>query len=544
MATVGDVRVKISANAAKLQGALRKVGATMKKFGQAAARAGKVVVAAFVAIGAAALKSATTIESAFRTIAVGTGATGENLRRLKQDFSAVFTGVPDSAQTVAGALANVNTLFGVTGKEAQTLTKQILDFSRLTGGEGSQNALQFGRAMKQFGINAKDSTDLLDTFFRITQETGISFERLTRDLREFGPVLKLANIGADEGARIIANLSKEGINFTRVSPALRQGFINFGKAGLDARTELQKYIKRVKEAGTDQEATTILTEKFGTEVGRLAIAIRKGAFALDDETKALDRNRGAIAKTEEETRTFGDEIGVMRNKIVIALKPVGDAFLALFRAILPAITNFITVAGQKMPAAVIRAFEVFAALISTVGPSFIGAFNAITIAFKGVALAAVAVALGIRGAILAVKQWTGASAESIARSQTAFDDVAKVFDTLTQSIVQDASEIANAQQNADKLADAVAKVGREYEQNVIKNTKAAADETVKVKEKTDEVKVATQELKEPADQFIGTVKIAGQTIDIQLNNKLEVTKQKLIDIRELAKQAAQAMGGG
>lgn len=543
MATVGDVRVRISANASAVQGALRKAGASFKKFGAAALKAGKVIVAAFIAIGAAALKSATTIEGAFRTIQVGTGATGESLRRLKQDFGAVFTGVPDSAQTVAGALANVNTLFGVTGKEAQTLTKQILDFSRLTGGQGSQNALQFGRAMKQFGINAKDSTDLLDTFFKITQETGISFERLTRDLREFGPVLKLANIGADEGARIIANLSKEGINFTRVSPALRQGFINFGKAGLDARTELQKYIKRVKEAGTDQEATTILTEKFGTEVGRLAIAIRKGAFALDDETKALDRNRGAIAKTEEETRTFGDEIGLIRNKIVTALAPIGDAFLALFRAVLPAIENFITVAGQKMPGAVIKAFEVFAALISTVGPSFIGAFNAITIAFKAVALAAVTVALGIQGAILSVKQWTGASAESIGRSQKAFDDVAKVFDGLTASIAEDASQIANAQVTADRLADSVAKVGREFGQNVLKNTQAVTAETEKIEQKTKDVKEETKKLKEPADLFIGTIEVAGKTIDIQLNDKLEVTKQKLIDIKTLAQQAAQAMGG-
>ena len=250
MATVGDVRVKFFGDTRGIQKGLRKVGAAMKKLGTIAIRIGKILVVAFAGLGIAAIKAATTIEGAFRKIQVGTGATGKTLNRLKRDFKVVFQDVPESAGTVGDALANVNTLFGVTGAEAQALTKQILDFSRLTGGDAAQNSLQFGRAMKQFGINAKDSTDLLDTFFKITQETGITFERLTRDLREFGPVLKLANIGADEGARLIARLSAEGINFTRVSPALRQGFINFAKAGKDARVELQSYIDRVKAAGS------------------------------------------------------------------------------------------------------------------------------------------------------------------------------------------------------------------------------------------------------------------------------------------------------
>lgn len=544
MATVGDVRVKISANAARVQGALRKVTASLKRFGTVAIKAGKIAAAAMAAFAAAALKAATTVEGAFRKIQVATGATGQTLKTLKEDFRTLFAGVPDAAGTVADALGNVNTLFGVSGEEARALTKQILDFSRITGGDASQNSLQFGRAMQQFGVNAKDSTDLLDTFFKITQETGIGFDRLTRDLREFGPVLKLANIGADEGARLIGRLSKEGINFTRVSPALRQGFINFAKEGKNAREELQKYIDRVKNAANEQEATKILTEAFGTEVGRLASVMRSGAFALDENAKAIDRNRGAIAKTERETRTFGDEMAKLRNMVVVNLAPVGDVFLKVFRDNLPAIEKFIETAGRKLPAAMRTGFQIIASLISTVGPTFLRILNTLQIALKGVALAGVTLGLGISKAVAAIQRFRfGAQSEEAKRAQKAVEDISNVWDRLADSIGEDVQEFKNASKAAEGLADKVAAVGQEFDTKVKKNVENVTKETEKVKEKTEEVQEETKKLKEPTNQFIGTIKVAGREIDVQLNQKLEVTKQKLVEINSLARQAATSTAG-
>ena len=546
MATVGDVRVKFFGDTRGIQRGLKKVGAAMKKLGTIAVRIGKILVVAFAGLGIAAVKAATTVEGAFRTIQVGTGATGKTLKGLQRSFTKVFQDVPESANTVAGALANVNTLFGVTGKDAEGLTKQILDFTRLVGGDASQNALQFGRAMKQFGINAKDSTDLLDTFFKITQETGISFERLTRDLREFGPVLKLANIGADEGARLISRLSAEGINFTRVSPALRQGFINFAKAGKDTRVELEKVIERVKNAGSEEEAVTILTENFGTEVGRLAVVMRSGAFALDQNTKAVGRNRGAIKKTEEETRTFGDEIGKIRNKIVIALKPAGDAFLTMFRAVLPKLENFIQKTGKDMPNLVLGAFDAIAKAIQTFGPGFIQAFNGIVIAMKAVALAAIAVAIAFQ----TVQQSKAINAEFFGRGTK--ERVAEVTDSLASlkeafgnikgSISLNVEGIEKAQEKADKWAGAITKVKDEFKAS-LDAEKAIGDETDQVKDDTEQTFKNIQALKEPSEQFIGTIEVLGKTIDIQVNNKLEVSRQKLVQINQLMAQAANNAGG-
>lgn len=546
MATVGDVRVKFFGDTRGIQRGLRKVGAAMKKLGTIAIRIGKILVVAFAGLGIAAVKAATTVEGAFRTIQVGTGATGKTLKGLQRSFTRVFQDVPESANTVAGALANVNTLFGVTGKDAEGLTKQILDFTRLVGGDASQNSLQFGRAMKQFGINAKDSTDLLDTFFKITQETGISFERLTRDLREFGPVLKLANIGADEGARLISRLSAEGINFTRVSPALRQGFINFAKAGKNARVELEKVIVRVKNAGSEEEAVTILTENFGTEVGRLAVVMRSGAFALDKNTKAVNRNRGAIAKTEKETRTFGDEIGKIRNKIVIALKPAGDAFLAMFRAVLPQLEAFIQKTGKDMPNLVLKAFDAIARAIQTFGPGFIQAFNGIVIAMKSVALAAIAVAIAFQtvqqSKAINAEFFGRGTKERVAEVTESLANLKTAFGNIKGSISLNVQGIADAQEKADKWAGAITKVKDEFKAS-LDAEKAIGDETEAVKDDTEQTFKNIQALKEPSEQFIGSIEVAGKTIDIQINGRLEVSRQKLVEINRLMQQAANNAGG-
>ena len=541
MATVGDVRVRFLGDAASLQGALNRVGAGMKKFATIVKNVAKIAVVAFVGIGAAALKAATTIEAANRTIIVGTGATGKALRRLKADFREVFRGVPESAGTVAGSIANLSTLFGTSGKPLRVLTKQLLDLSRLTGGDASQNSLQFGRAMKQFGINAQDSALLLDTFFKITQDTGIAFERLTRDLREFGPVLKLANISAAEGARIIGDLSAEGINFTRVSPALRQGFINFAKEGKNVREELAKVIEQVKNTGSEQEAVTILTKNFGTEVGRLAVVMRSGAFALNDNSAALEKNRGLIAKIEEETRTFGDEFAILRNKVVLALKPVGDAFLTMFRAVLPKLEAFIEQVGMRLPTLVLGAFEAMAKGISAIGPGFITILNGISIATKALALGAIGVAIAFK-ALQQVKAFKEFDLKRVREIQVSIDGLKESFGAIKDSIKLDVTDITNAQKTADGLAESVRKVKDEFEKTLVP-TEGVQKEVEDIAVNVDQVFKNLAALKEPNQLFIGTLEVAGKTIDIQLNSRLEVTKQKLIDIRNLAGQVATAMGG-
>ena len=62
-------------------------------------------------------------------------------------------------------------------------------------------------------------------------------------------------------------------------------------------------------------------------------------------------------------------------------------------------------------------------------------------------------------------------------------------------------------------------------------------------EATADLFVQMNKLKEPQENFIGTVKVAGEQIEISINKTLDVTKQKLIEIRNLMGETANAAAG-
>jgi len=542
MAEVGKVTVRLTGDPKRLQNALGKVTGSMQRLAGTAKRVAKVAAVAFVAISTAALAAANAIEKANRKIQVGTGATGKALAGLQRAFRNVFRGVPEAAEVVGTVIANLNTLFGATGKTLENLSTKVLDISRLLGTDAAQSSLAFGKTMVQFGVDADESSAVLDKLFFITQQTGIGFDRLVDDLREFGPVLKLANISIEEGALLIGRLAKEGINFTRVSPALRQGFINFGKAGKDTREELIKITARIKEATSEEEAITIASEVFGTEVARLVQVMRNGAFSLDNFEEALSGAGGSIQKSKELTALFSEEILTLRNNVTLALEPIGKAFLDLFRKVKPQLLSFIKTVGERLPFAIIEAFEAIIQLTPVIGTAFIGAINGLQIAFKGVALAALGLAIALRVIALAkaVKDFGAISTQADA-ANTALKAVEGAFSAVKSSIAEDITELFNAQEQSEIWADKIRGVKTELEKSIAATREAEVAQN-KVTQSVTKAEQKTKALKAPIGEFTNTIQIAGRTIAIDLNGNLKQSLELLRQITAEAQRAAAAAG--
>ncbi|MFA5408769.1 MAG: hypothetical protein WC343_08385, partial [Bacilli bacterium] len=87
------------------------------------------VAAAVAAIGGASVMAADTVDKAYATIRVGTGATGEALTGLQADFDAVFGEVPASAADIGTAIADLNTRLGLTGPALQDMATQFPELS-------------------------------------------------------------------------------------------------------------------------------------------------------------------------------------------------------------------------------------------------------------------------------------------------------------------------------------------------------------------------------------------------------------------------------
>lgn len=535
MATVGDVRVNLTGNAALLSGAFRKATQAMRSFGSVALRVGKIAAGAFTGVAVAAVKAATTIDGAQRKLQVGTGATGAALRRLEGDFRVVFAGVPDAAGNVADAMANLQTLFGVTGKALQGLTEDVLDVSRLTGTDASNNAKLFGRAMKGWQKPAKDGRIVLDKLFKTTQTSGIGFSELLGTINEYSVVLRNAGLTMDQSIDLFGRLSSVGISVSRIMPGLNAAFRRWAGENKNIKVELGKTISEIKNAVTSLKAIDIATKAFGAEgAQRLADAIRSGTFALEGLGAGLDNAAGSIQESKDLTFSLGEQFGILRNKVVLAIEPIGRAFIEMFKELQPGITSFIENMGQRMPGAVVAFIRGIASFVRNGIPPIIENLNRVQITIKGFVATFLSVIARILGGLKLIATFTlrFQAAEAL---QAAIDKTNAGIKLLEESIKRDEVELKNANVAAEKWADTIDGFATKLD-GVLQRQKQSVEEAKNVTQKTKEAKEQTEELKTAANGFVGVIEVAGRTIGVAVNGQL---RESIALIRQAKAEAAE-----
>ncbi len=72
-------------------------------------------------------------DDAADAIRIGTGATGDALDGLLDDFDAVYKSVPTTMEDASKAIADYNTRLGLTGPQLQEISKQAIQVSDMPG---------------------------------------------------------------------------------------------------------------------------------------------------------------------------------------------------------------------------------------------------------------------------------------------------------------------------------------------------------------------------------------------------------------------------
>lgn len=152
-----------SDNMKKAGEAIEKAGQKMKAVGEGMDKVGKGltvgVTAPLAAAGAGLLKLANDFDDAADTIRIGTGATGEALQGLIDDFDAVISKVPADMNKAASAIADINTRLGLTGKPLQDLAQQYLELAHITGEDVTKSIEESSRAFQAWRIPTERMTD-------------------------------------------------------------------------------------------------------------------------------------------------------------------------------------------------------------------------------------------------------------------------------------------------------------------------------------------------------------------------------------------------
>ena len=205
--------------------ALEKATETATQRVETLGKAGTVMTAAItvplLAVGALALKAAVDFDAAGHIIQATTGATGDKLAGLQQSFSAVFAQVPESAQVVAKAIADLSVRTGESGTQLEALATQELNLARIGNAEVGPLIQQTTRLFASWKIATDEQSASLDYLYKVSARTGANVGTLSESLVTFGPVLRSLGIDFDHAAALLGSWEQSGLNAEKMLTGLR-----------------------------------------------------------------------------------------------------------------------------------------------------------------------------------------------------------------------------------------------------------------------------------------------------------------------------------
>ena len=337
METVVQLAGSIDPSLAKsIQEANVKIGKlNLKAIAMGAAFAGAVAVAtkALYNLGAE-------FDNAYDAIRVGTGATGEALEALKDDFKDVYGSVPTTMEDASKAIADYNTRLGLTGKELSELSKQAIAVSGMLEEDLGTTIETSSQAFQQWGISAKDMGKQMDYIFKVSQSTGISFNELMLNMQQYGPQLQDMGYSFEEASAMMGQMEKAGVNTTEVLAAMKKAVGTLAKEGISASAGMQIYYEKIKNAQTAAEAAALANEVFGARAGStIASAIRNGTMEIEAFTKALNESDESIMGAMWDTADAAEKFGMLQQKFKLLIEPLASGLFDKVAQLMPTISR-------------------------------------------------------------------------------------------------------------------------------------------------------------------------------------------------------------
>jgi len=264
-------------------------------------------------------------DGAADAIRIGTGATGDALDGLLDDFDEVYKSVPTTMEDASKAIADYNTRLGLTGPQLQEISKQALQVSDMLGDDLGGVIEESSQAFQQWNIDADNMGGAMDYIFKVSQSTSMGFTDLMSNMQKFGPQLQEMGYSFETASSLMGQLDKAGVNTEEVLSAMKKSVGALAKEGISASDGLAMYYEQIKNAGTAAEAASIASEIFGTKAGStMAAAIRDGTLAVGDLTESLLENGETIAGAAEDTYDFAERLQIMKQGLEVALKPMAN----------------------------------------------------------------------------------------------------------------------------------------------------------------------------------------------------------------------------
>lgn len=294
----------------------------------------KYVTLPLAALGSASAVAFNDVQDSLNIVTKLTGASGKDLEDMQNIVKDMATRVPADFDTIATAVGEVNTRFGLTGDQLDKVSEQFVKFSQINGIDVTQAVDTVQKSMSNFGLSADDTAYVLDVLTKVSQNTGVSIDRLTNGLISNGTAFQEMGLDINQSATLMGMLEKSGVNMETATNGMRKALKNATADGKDMNTaliELQEAILNDTDGTKGLQAAYDLFGKSGDQVYG---AIKAGTLDFEALANASTDASGALDGTFDQTITPAMQFQTILNQ----LKLLG---YEIANSVLPVIEPFI-----------------------------------------------------------------------------------------------------------------------------------------------------------------------------------------------------------
>ena len=312
-------------------------GSTMSKAGGSLT---KGVTLPLAAVGAASVAAWKEVDAGLDTIIQKTGASGEALESMGDILNNITATIPTDFATAGAAIGEVNTRFGVTGQELETLSGQFIKFAALNNQDVSSSVDNVSKVLAAFGMEASDAGMMLDALNTVGQQTGVDVGSLAQLLSANASSFREMGLSAEEAASFMGAADMAGIDATQMVMGLRTAMKSAASDGTTLDAVIAQFSDTMASNASESDKLAAAYELFGSRAGAsIYNAVKNGTLDLATFSSSLGDFEGSVSATFEGTLDPLDQFTTIMNQ----LKSVGAD---LVTAMGPALVDVLgTVAG-------------------------------------------------------------------------------------------------------------------------------------------------------------------------------------------------------
>ena len=320
------------------------------------------VTAGVVALGTAAVKTASDFDSAMSKVAAVSGATGDELEALRDKAREMGSKTKFSASEAAEAM-NYMAMAGWKTSDMLSGIEGVMNLAAASGEDLATTSDIVTDALTAFGLTASDSAHFADVLAAASSNANTNVSMMGETFKYAAPIAGSLGFSVEDTAEAIGLMANAGIKSTQAGTSLRTIMTNLsGEVKICGSAIGEVTVATTNADGSMRSLSDILADcrtAFGglsesekaaaaeTLVGKNAMS---GFLALMNAAPAdIDKLSNAIAKCDGTSQSMADtmqdnlagQLTILKSQLEELAISFGELLVPIIRSVVSAIQGFV-----------------------------------------------------------------------------------------------------------------------------------------------------------------------------------------------------------